>query len=74
MANYTKTLTIRCTPEQVEVWSEKAKSFDLSINQFMRLAANTLLYTERPILARYLYGESSVIKEPQTNKRAIEEK
>ena len=62
MANYTTTLTIRCTPEQLKTWTQKAKDFDLSLNQFMRLAANTLIYTERPILRRYLYGDIGVVK------------
>lgn len=62
MANYTTTLTIRCTKEQLATWTEKAKEFDLSLNQFMRLAANTLVYTERPILRRYIYGDVGVVK------------
>ena len=65
MANYDKTMTIRCTEEQLKTWTEKAKSFDLSLNQFMRLAANTLIYTERPILKKYVYGDNCVIKEAQ---------
>ena len=74
MANYTTTLTIRCTPEQLKTWNQKAKDFDLSLNQFMRLAANTLIYTERPILARYVYGDNCVIKRPRTQKIELEEK
>lgn len=73
MANYTKALTIRCTPEQMKIWTEKAKDFDLSINQFMRLAANTLIYTEKPILRRYCYGDNCVITKPKTEEKALEE-
>jgi hypothetical protein len=65
MANYNKTMTIRCTDEQLKIWTEKAKDFDLSLNQFMRLAANTLIYTEKPILKKYVYGENCVIKKQQ---------
>lgn len=65
MANYNRTMTIRCTDEQLKIWTEKAKEFDLSLNQFIRLAANTLIYTEKPILKKYVYGDNSVIKEAQ---------
>lgn len=74
MSTYSKSLTIRCTPEQIKMWTAKSKEFDLSINQFMRLAANTLIYTERPILARYIYGNMGTVKEPRTQKILNEEK
>lgn len=74
MANYTTALTIRCTQEQLQTWTKKAKEFNLSLNQFMRLAANTLIYTERPILARYVYGDNGIINQPKTQKKSIEEK
>lgn len=64
MANYTKALTIRCTPEQIETWTKKADEFGISLNHFMRLAANTLMYTDKPILAKFVYGEMSTIKHP----------
>lgn len=61
MPTYDKTITIRCTAEQAKTWSKKAKDFDISLNQFIRLAANTLVFSEQPILKKCLYSNSGVV-------------
>lgn len=69
MPTYDKTITIRCTEEQAKTWTKKAEEFELSLNQFIRLAANTLVFTEKPILKRYVYGDSCAVTDK--NRQAV---
>lgn len=39
---YDKAITIRCTEYQHEAWTEKSKDMGMTLNQFIRLAANQL--------------------------------